>query len=415
MYSNTKKEKTVKEKVETTVLLFFYVFLGFGGTYFITNTKHQQENIGIQISVLNTNKKDFVNEQRKIINKTWMDLKNTNEKMLRNQMRLNLQAQAKSIAEFIKNDERRFIKDKKYKEYVIKLFTSEQKTYNNEGDWIVSNNKTLLEMDTSSDCGVPTINGEPILLIPKREVSFNDIVCWQAETIYLLNKINLIDNNTYDEYINKKTKLLLDKNIYKIDPYLNNIKTFRSKQLIYIQNNYPLVFEKMRNLHIIMHSDFQKAEETLSEIAFQGKSNSTTKLEWNFHAAPRTEILEYYTIPDSILGFDDEYKKLPGGFPNPDFFKLTLIAGAQIYDYNQEYKTLVIDDLNKSLEEKTELAIKFTEQTIKQLEKLKKQNNVNFWFVIILIFSALFVITYSYQNIPAGFKTFNGRRSYEKK
>lgn len=326
------------------------------------------------------------------------------EQNMRKQMRLNLEAVGKKLEIKINNmDFKNYSKEDIIKN--IKHITfddvSLQRTYNAEGDWFVLltvGGYTYFLIDESNDCGEPTISGKRILSIPNRTRSIYDEVVWQEECKYILSLAGLIPYQTYMDTYNP-LKINIDK-FKSIDNKLKNVDVFRYKDLEYIKNKYPAIYDKMRDLKIILHSEPILAEKFMDFIAYNRSTVDSDNLYWYFNEEPRKEILEVYVVPSGMYGFNNTPRTMGAGVFNDNYIKLSLVAGAQLFDYEtNEYKP-ILDKYNNILNKTKQEHDKFLEKLKVEKEKTIYYNSRNMIVISLIFILCVIFSVYSWIRIP---------------
>jgi hypothetical protein len=130
-----------------------------------------------------------------------------------------------------------------------------------------------------------------------------------------------------------------------VDQRLNAKEKFMADDVVYIQKHYPKVYQNLRDMKIAVQYDPKLAESVYKTLSFQSNTNSEN-LYWYFHQPPYKEILEAVTQPMGNFGFNGEIRNLNGTNPNQNFLKLTIVSGAQIQKYDEQYQP-VQDTMNK--------------------------------------------------------------------
>lgn len=312
------------------------------------NIKIQANNEKI-IESINNKAKMFIdaqdNDRRVLLN----DL----EKNLRGQMRLNLEAAGRVIEDstvgktFNSREELiKFLNNK------IRETTLYQRTYNLDGDWfsmLAVGPELIFNVDESVDCGQPMYDGVVMIDYNGRSRTRYDEVIWQDEAKYLLSLYGVINK---PNYLPEKANFPEINKIYEMDSHLDNVEIYTNKDILYIKDKYPLIYNKMIALKIIMHYDTTQCEYVMNFITYNRSTVNGDNLFWYFNKPepiidlytydntnPDKEILEVYVIPSGIYGFFNEPKMKGGGIFNKNYVKVSLVAGAQLLDYLKSYRT----------------------------------------------------------------------------
>ena len=378
-----------------TVLLGFFFSVGLVISY----TRGINDSINTsytKMTELNTTQK---NTNNKLTNSNIKELDNIIEENVRNQMRLNLSSVGEMFLSEIQN------RDVKSKDELIRSIkdlsgklVSTQRIFNTEGDWFVLltvGPYTYYIKDFSTVSNQPNVNGTSIVMNTETRVrTVYDEVIWQAEASYVLFKYGLINRPIYSNCKYNDVDLKIS-NTYKHDDYLENIEIYRVKDVEYIQNKYPDVYNKMRFYRIIMHSDIHKAEEIMQFLEYNKSTSKGDNLYWYPYTKGNKEILEVYVVPPGVLGFNSEPRMKGASIYNDNYVKISIVAACPINEYMRNY-----DDIKTKLQLNTsesDIILKNYHNTI-----ITVQNYLKIFSVIISVVlcgSILFAIV-AYLKIP---------------
>ena len=329
---------------------------------------------------------------------------NTTEDTQRNQMRLNLEAVGRKIEDKINNEN--FSKLDTYsliKKISTMVYedTVYQRTYNSEGDWfalLTIGGYTYFLVDESDDCGEPRIGKRKLLNISNRTRSMYDEVVWQEELKYVLACANLIPMPKYMKGYNP-AEISINKYLMN-DEKLSNVEIFRYRDLQYIESTYPDLYNKIKSLKIVMHSRPELAEKFMNFISFNRASVDNDKLFWYFNDYPRKEILEVYVVPAGVYGFFKTARTTGAGVFNDNYIKVTLVAGAQLYDYQTNKWTPVMHKMDRLVDDSKVFRDSFLESLNKEKKQIISENNRNSVLMSVIFIICLIFSIYSYSRIP---------------
>lgn len=330
------------------------------------------------------------------------------EYMARSQMRLDLQSigylvQAK-IEKKLKNNDLN-----KTEEFVEKIkdisfeTISSFRNYNSEGDYFVIvtiGGYSYFLIDNSENYGEPKFSGKKILNIKNRTRSIFDEVIWQEETKLILSKYGLISEPNYIKSYDAKE--LNIKNKYKIDAKLSNTEVFKFKEIKYIEEKYPEVYNKLNDLKIIMHKKPELAEKFMNFITYNRSTTPEDNYYWNLDDESKREALEVYVVPTGMYGFFDAKKTKAAGVFNEKYVKISIVSGIKIDDY--------ISEFDKEFDNYNEIINKFLNTNYNSLKKIEyeknkiiKSNQINKIFITIITLLSFISISFSFFHVPKDF------------
>lgn len=335
------------------------------------------------------------------------------ENNLRHQMRLNLEAVGKVIEEDIeyhtfnnKDDLVTYINKK------IKSLAVYQRTYNEEGKWfsmISIGPELTFNMDINSNSGPPMYGDKPMIPYEYRDRTRYDEVVWQDEAKYLLYLYGIINK---PGYLNTDVNFPIINTKFKFDEHLNNVEVITDNDIQYIQEHYPIVIDKMRELKIIMQYDTTQCNNVMNFINYNRSTVYSDNLYWYYNKPEPyetyydfdlyntdREILEIYVIPHGVYGFFNEPKMKSAGVFNKNYVKVSLVAGAQLLDYLKTYdKSLKfykdnITEINSNL--------KVSIDSIDNMKTIAiKSNWINMSIVGVIYVVCMILCLYYYTRIP---------------
>ena len=223
---------------------------------------------------------------------------------------------------------------------------------------------------------------------------------WQEECKYILSEYNLIDIQKYmKDY--KFNGVYIDGKYDFKDEKLSNTDIFRNKDIKYIKEKYPEVYDKMRNLGIIMHSNTDMAEKFMDFISYNRSTTESDKLYWEFNPSPKREILEVYVIPTGVFGFNKQHRTNGAGVFNDNYIKVSIIAGAQIKDViDTSYKN-TFDEFN-SIKQEVNNKKMLKEKIKEDSEKMINMLNLIMFALSLIITASMILTGFSYTRIPKG-------------
>lgn len=294
-----------------------------------------------ELNRIKDDKLRYINEKNGARMKIQSEFYEITEKIARNQMKLNLENARNSI----ENISKEYNIDMTNHEQSVKLInflTDKMYFYDKEGDtFAITSNGDFLT-DDSADCGQPFSFKKPrvpLLNIKDRKRTFEDEIAWQFELRYVLYSQGII-KDIPNFIIDSATEKIRPIKEYKVDFYLNHAEVFKTREISYIEENYPEIFKLLRKYKIIMHSDFSKVE-NVTDFFMKQLDSEHEKLYWEFNPYPYKEILEIVWIPQGERGFNNQKKSFSGAEPNPNFLKIGIVQGAQFRKIIDEYHSVI--------------------------------------------------------------------------
>lgn len=390
--------KKIRNKGRQAFVIFvlFLMTLGLVGTTQLISIESKRLDDHLQYFTDSKNERlAYVKERNEL---TYNTLLQINEAVVRKQMRLNLDSAYMMLNNAIEEDQKRYgdeiILDASYRKRLLtKIIGNMPKIYDQEGDMFVLNNKGQFEYDSSSDYDPPAWeDGTPYFKIPNRTRTTYDGIIWQFEANYVLYKLGIMEqlyDPSFEEYI---TKPLVFKKTYEIDESIGNKRVLTGSDVEYIKKQYPKVYEKLRDMGIVVQHNTILADKVFRTLSFQEDTNNEN-LYWYLNDKPYKEILEAVTQPMGSFGYNGEMRRINGSLSNPDFLKLTIVSGAQIGKYNERYESV-----QKMMDETYEHARKMNEKMIEKETKFindqKRQYKGIMYSVSILGMLCLIMIAY---------------------